>query len=122
MTQAGKDRRTTSSSPGSAAGHHRFGSTQHLATEAIAAYVDGELRLNAYLRAAQHLAVCPECAAEVEAQQQARCALRRAPEVSMPMSLLGTLRQIPLGEFGMCHNQGSDLPAQSKRWTLPWRK
>lgn len=46
----------------------RFGSTEHLASEAVAAYVDGELRMNAYLRAAEHLAVCPECAAEVEAQ------------------------------------------------------
>jgi anti-sigma factor RsiW len=58
--------------------------------------VDGELRMNAYLRASQHLALCPDCAAEVEAQQQARIALRRAAsEVSMPSSLLGLLSQIP---------------------------
>ncbi|WP_068166642.1 RNA polymerase subunit sigma-70 [Rhodococcus phenolicus] len=75
----------------------QFGSTEHLASEAVAAYVDGELRMNAYLRASQHLSVCPECAAEVEAQQQARLALRnaarRAPQ--MPSSLLGALSNIP---------------------------
>ncbi|QBJ97791.1 RNA polymerase subunit sigma-70 [Rhodococcus sp. ABRD24] len=73
----------------------QFGSTEHLASEAMAAYVDGELRMNAYLRASQHLALCPECAAEVDAQQQARIALRHAGEVSMPSSLLGLLSQIP---------------------------
>lgn len=31
----------------------QFGSTEHLASEAIASYVDGELRMNAYLRASQ---------------------------------------------------------------------
>ncbi|MEE2033691.1 anti-sigma factor family protein [Rhodococcus chondri] len=76
----------------------RFGSTEHLASEAVAAYVDGELRMTPYLRAAEHLSICPECAAEVEAQQQARHALRaaaqRAPQ--MPSSLLGALNSIPL--------------------------
>lgn len=82
----------------------QFGSTEHLASEAIASYVDGELRMNAYLRASQHLAMCPECAAEVEAQQQARIALRRsAAEVSMPSSLLGLLSQIP-----RCHPADPD--------------
>lgn len=82
----------------------RFGSTEHLASEAIAAYVDGELRMNAYLRAAQHLSLCPECAAEVDAQQQARIALRRAAsDVSMPSSLLGLLSQIP-----RCHHPEPD--------------
>ncbi len=37
----------------------QFGSTEHLASEAIAAYVDGELRMSAYLRAAHHLSICP---------------------------------------------------------------
>ncbi|CAM2795869.1 DNA-directed RNA polymerase sigma-70 factor [Prescottella defluvii] len=73
----------------------QFGSTEHLASEAIASYVDGELRMNAYLRASQHLALCPECAAEVDAQQQARIALRHAGEVAMPSSLFGVLSQIP---------------------------
>ncbi|MFF0815422.1 RNA polymerase subunit sigma-70 [Rhodococcus sp. NPDC003318] len=73
----------------------QFGSTEHLASEAVAAYVDGELQMNAYLRAAQHLSVCAECAAAVDAQQHARGALRQSGEISMPSSLLGVLRQIP---------------------------
>ncbi|MFC7448606.1 zf-HC2 domain-containing protein [Rhodococcus daqingensis] len=74
----------------------RFSSTEHLASEAVAAYVDGELQMNAYLRAAQHLSMCPECAAEIDAQHHARGALRRAAEISMPSSLLGVLSQIPM--------------------------
>ncbi|NMN97711.1 zf-HC2 domain-containing protein [Antrihabitans stalactiti] len=104
--------------PGSAPAR-RFGSTEHLASEAIAAYVDGELRMNAYLRAAQHLGMCPECAAEVEAQQQARKALRESGEIAIPKSLMGALGRIPTGEFPFC---GSDLPDESRRWTLRRRK
>ena len=54
----------------------RFGSTEHLSPEAIAAYVDGELRMTAHLRAAHHLSLCQQCAAEIDAQSQAREALR----------------------------------------------
>ncbi|MFD3746041.1 hypothetical protein [Nocardia sp. NPDC058633] len=77
----------------------RFQPTEHLASEAVAAFVDGELRMNAYLRAAQHLSVCPECAAEVDAQQQARIALRRAAEVAIPRSLHDSLSRIPLADL-----------------------
>lgn len=104
----------------------RFGSTEHLASEAVAAYVDGELRMAPYLRAAQHLAECAECAAEVEAQQQARRALRapaeNAPEMSS--SLRGALCSIPSHLFdtpGADRTQGTarsdDLAtAQSEAW------
>lgn len=44
----------------------QFRSTEHLSIEAIAAFVDGELRMNAHLRAAHHLSLCAQCAAEVE--------------------------------------------------------
>lgn len=37
----------------------QFRSTEHLSIEAIAAFVDGELRMNAHLRAASPFAVCP---------------------------------------------------------------
>src|ERR1700712_4123005 len=57
-------------------GPREFGSTEHLSTEAIAAFVDGELRMTAHLRAGHHLSLCPQCAAEVDAQGQARAALR----------------------------------------------
>lgn len=76
-------------------GPRRFGSTEHLSTEAIAAFVDGELRMTAHLRAGHHLSLCPLCAAEVDAQRQARSALRDSCPVAMPSSLLGLLSQIP---------------------------
>ncbi|HUO36576.1 MAG TPA: anti-sigma E factor RseA [Mycobacterium sp.] len=77
-------------------GPRQFGSTEHLSTEAIAAFVDGELRMSAHLRAAHHLSLCPDCAAEVEAQSQARAALRDSCPIQVPSSLLGLLAQIPL--------------------------
>jgi hypothetical protein len=73
----------------------QFGSTEHLSTEAIAAFVDGELRMTAHLRAAHHLSLCPQCAAEVEGQRQARAALRDSRPINVPTSLLGMLAQIP---------------------------
>ncbi len=76
-------------------GPRRFGSTEHLSTEAIAAYVDGELGMTAYLRAGHHLSLCPECSAEVDAQGQARAALRDSCPIPTPSSLLGLLSQIP---------------------------
>ncbi|MBS4727361.1 RNA polymerase subunit sigma-70 [Mycobacterium sp. SM1] len=73
----------------------QFGSTEHLSTEAIAAFVDGELRMSAHLRAAHHLSLCVQCAAEVEDQQRARAALRDSSPVSIPSTLLGLLSRIP---------------------------
>lgn len=73
----------------------QFGSTEHLSTEAIAAFVDGELRMNAHLRAAHHISLCPECAIEVEDQRRARAALRDSNPIRIPSTLLGLLSQIP---------------------------
>jgi hypothetical protein len=73
----------------------RFGSTEHLSIEAIAAFVDGELRMNAHLRAAHHLSLCPQCAAEVDDHSRARAALRDSNPIRMPSSLLGLLSEIP---------------------------
>jgi hypothetical protein len=78
----------------------QFGSTEHLSIEAIAAFVDGELRMNPYLRAAHHLSMCTECAAEVEAQTQAREVLRDSNPVDTPTALLGLLSQIPYSALG----------------------
>ncbi|MDM2036973.1 anti-sigma E factor RseA, partial [Mycobacteroides abscessus] len=69
----------------------QFGSTEHLSTEAIAAFVDGELRMSAHLRAAHHLSMCAECALEIDAQRQARTALRDSGAIRVPGSLLGLL-------------------------------
>ncbi|OBH38147.1 RNA polymerase subunit sigma-70 [Mycobacterium sp. E342] len=73
----------------------QFGSTEHLSVEAIAAFVDGELRMNAHLRAAHHLSLCPQCAAEVDDQSRARAALRDSHPISIPSTLLGMLAEIP---------------------------
>lgn len=73
----------------------QFSSTDHLSIEAIAAYVDGELPMKAHLRAGSHLSLCPQCAAEVDAQGQARAALRESRPVTMPSTLMGLLSQIP---------------------------
>ncbi len=73
----------------------QFGSTDHLSIEAVAAYVDGELPMKAHLRAGSHLSLCTQCAAEVDAQGQARAALRDSRPVTMPSTLMGLLSQIP---------------------------
>ena len=73
----------------------RFSSIDHLSAEAVAAYVDGELPMKAHLRAGHHLTLCPQCAAEVDAQGQARAALRDSRPISMPNSLMNLLSQIP---------------------------
>jgi hypothetical protein len=51
--------------------------------------------MTAHLRAAHHLSLCPQCANEVEAQRQARSALRDSCPIVVPSSLLGMLSQIP---------------------------
>lgn len=73
----------------------QFGSTEHLSPEAIAAFVDGELRMNAHLRAAHHLSLCAHCASEVDGQSRARAALRDCDPVQVPRGLLGLLAKIP---------------------------
>ena len=60
-----------------------------------AAFVDGELQIRAHLRAAHHLSICRQCSAEVDAQRQARDALRDCRPVNMPSNLMGLLTQIP---------------------------
>jgi hypothetical protein len=80
----------------------QFGSTEHLSIEAIAAFVDGELRMTAHLRAAHHLSLCAQCAAEVDGQSRARSALRDSHPIRIPTGLLGLLSEIP-------HNPADEL-------------
>lgn len=68
---------------------------QHLAVEAVVAYVDGELTVVAHQRAIRHLARCTLCTAEVAAQRQARAAVRGADAPAMSPSLLAALHAIP---------------------------
>lgn len=67
----------------------------HLTSDAVVAFVDDELDLRPHARATQHVAACPDCAAEVVAQRQARTALRGASCPTLPSSLLSSLRSIP---------------------------
>jgi hypothetical protein len=85
-----------------------FGSTEHLSTEAIAAFVDGELRMSAHLRAAHHLSLCPQCAADVDDQSRARAALRDSRPIRIPNALLGLLTQIPNTSPAEMHPSGED--------------
>lgn len=82
-------------------GGRRFAPTEHLAPEAVAAFVDGELGMTAHMRATHHLALCPECVAAVDAQTSARARLRESGRVSIPDSLLSQLTQIPTREIDM---------------------
>src|SRR3954454_12694310 len=67
----------------------------HRAQEAIAALVDGELTAGPARRAAGHLAGCVQCRLAVEAQREAKEALHRSEEVTVPGALLSLLRAIP---------------------------
>jgi anti-sigma factor RsiW len=74
---------------------------QHLAVDAVVAFVDGELGVTAHNRAAAHLLHCQSCAAEVAGQRQARSVVRSARCPQAPAELLAALRDIP---------QTADLP------------
>ncbi|MDZ4233939.1 MAG: zf-HC2 domain-containing protein, partial [Dietzia sp.] len=67
-------REVAESTPLPRGGRH-FLSTDHLSTEAAAAYVDGCLPASGKVRADAHLAQCPQCRREVTEQQDARRAL-----------------------------------------------
>ena len=67
----------------------------HLAQEAIAALVDGELPAGPAGRAARHLTGCLTCRLAVEAQREAKEALHASQDVAVPGDLLSRLRAIP---------------------------
>ncbi|GHE14137.1 anti-sigma factor [Klenkia taihuensis] len=67
----------------------------HLAQEAIAALVDGELSGTAAGRAARHLSGCAQCRLAVEAQREAKEALHTSRDVAVPGDLLSRLQAIP---------------------------
>jgi hypothetical protein len=92
----------------------QFGSTEHLSIEAIAAFVDGELRMNAHLRAAHHISLCPECAAEVDGHRRTRAALRDSRPIRIPSTLLGLLSQIP-----DCPSDEDASQAEDGQWGPP---
>lgn len=67
----------------------------HLAQEAIAALVDGELAGGPAARAARHLTGCAQCRMAVQAQREAKEALHASSDVAVPGDLLSRLRAIP---------------------------
>jgi hypothetical protein len=67
----------------------------HLAQEAIAALVDGELSGAAVGRAARHLGGCIQCRMAVAAQREAKAALQRDVDLAVPGDLLSRLKAIP---------------------------
>jgi anti-sigma factor RsiW len=68
----------------------------HLNLDAIVAFADGEMPMVSYQRAAAHVARCAQCENEVNQQVAARSWLRSAEAPSMPLSLLDSLRSIPV--------------------------
>jgi anti-sigma factor RsiW len=67
----------------------------HLAQEAVAALVDGELQAGPAARAARHLTGCMICRLAVEAQREAKALLTASADVAVPGDLLSRLRSIP---------------------------
>ena len=68
----------------------------HLNLDAIVAFADGEMSVVAFQRAGAHVARCPQCSSEVDQQIAARSWLRSAEAPAMPLSLLDSLRSIPV--------------------------
>lgn len=97
----------------------QFGSTEHLSIEAVAAFVDGELRMNAHLRAAHHLSLCAQCAAEVDDQHRARAALRDSQPIRIPSTLLGLLSEIPLHRSRSAPHNATSPPARFTDGDVP---
>jgi anti-sigma factor RsiW len=67
----------------------------HLAQEAIAALVDGELPAGPAGRAARHLTGCAQCRMAVQAQREAKAALHECADVAVPGDLMSRLCAIP---------------------------
>ena len=67
----------------------------HLAQEAIAALVDGELTAGPAMRAARHLDGCLQCRLAVQAQREAKDVLHGSKDVAVPGDLMSRLCAIP---------------------------
>lgn len=75
----------------------QFSPTDHLSTEAIAAFADGELSDHAARRARAHIVQCEECRLEVHIQRSAAARLRTcAADESLraPQTLLERLQRV----------------------------
>lgn len=72
-----------------------FAPTEHLSSEAVAAFAADQLAATARARALRHLGQCADCMAEVHEQRAARHALRNADPVPVPGSLAARLADLP---------------------------
>jgi hypothetical protein len=100
----------------------------HLAQEAIAALVDGELSGGAAGRAARHLDGCVQCRLAVAAQREAKAALQRDVDLDVPGDLLSRLKAIPFtadvpGSGGLgtlsAGAEGLTLSGAGGSWAIP---
>jgi anti-sigma factor RsiW len=99
----------------------------HLAQEAIAALVDGELTAGPANRAAKHLFGCAQCRLAVQAQREAKDALHRSADVVVPGDLLSRLQAIPFtadvaGSGGGTLAAGPDeltVTGSTGSWSVP---
>lgn len=107
-----------------------FLSTDHLSTEAAAAYVDGRLPQAGQTRADAHLALCDQCRREVDDQREARRALRGSGPIQMPSDLRDRLRSLEgLGALGSdpTTGPGESEPSRGRNAdggavTSPWTR
>jgi hypothetical protein len=90
----------------------------HLAQEAIAALVDGELAAGPAGRAARHLTGCAQCRMAVQAQREAKEALHDCPDVTVPGDLMSRLCAIPFTTDVPGTGAGGTLSAGPRELTL----
>lgn len=87
-------------------------SETHLSTEAMSAYVDGELGAVAHERAANHIRTCFECANAVAIQRQAKDSLmHNFGDCDVPTNLMSRLGRIP---FSADDADGGSAPAEHR--------
>jgi hypothetical protein len=68
----------------------------HLAGEALAALVDGELGVGAYDRAMNHLVRCADCRSALAFQREAKAVLAAGTVPAMPEGLVARLHEVPM--------------------------
>lgn len=90
----------------------RFAPTEHLSSEAVAAFADDRLQGIARDRALRHLGMCPECLEAVHVQRSARYALRQSGPVRIPGDLADRLCHLD-----DCQNDRRTRPRRSA-----WRR
>lgn len=99
----------------------RFAPTDHLSSEAVAAFADDRLAAGARDRALRHLGKCPECLEAVHIQRAARYALRQSGPVRMPGDLADRLAHLTGGEVGGVAWPGAARP-DTARPSTGWQR